>query len=67
MSKKEQYKKLHSEKLREFVITKNKLDKLERQIGLLEQWLAIEELEEEAASLEAKQNTQGDDLEVKRK
>jgi hypothetical protein len=51
MNQKEAYKKLHSEKLQEFVITKNKLDKLERQIALLEQYIAVEELEEEAKAL----------------
>jgi hypothetical protein len=55
MTKKEQYKKLYAIKLEEFVKTKNKLDKLQKQLDLLDQWIAIEELDEEAKSLEAKE------------
>jgi hypothetical protein len=53
MNAKERYQKLYNLKLQEFVTTKNKLDKLEKQLGLLENWLAVEELEEEAKALES--------------
>lgn len=51
MNAKERYQKLYEIKLQEFVLVKENLERLEKQLGLLQNWLAVEELEEEAKSL----------------
>ena len=51
MNARERYKCLYDQKLREYVLTNEKMEKLKNQIDLLEQWLIIEELEAEAKAL----------------
>ena len=53
----ENYKRLHDQKLQEFVLTNEKLEKLKKQLDLLEQWLTVDELEAEAKALNNKENT----------
>lgn len=56
MSVRERYQKLYEQKLQEYVLTKERLDKLEKQLGLLQNWLAVEELEVEAKALKFTSN-----------
>jgi len=48
LTTKERYQKLYNKKIQEALVMENKLNKLNKQIHLLENWLAATELEEEA-------------------
>jgi len=58
MNMRERYQKLYETKLQEYVEAKAVLEKLEKQLGLLENWLAVEELESEAKALDVQEKTE---------
>jgi uncharacterized protein YerC len=58
MNMRERYQKLCETKLQEYVEAKAVLEKLEKQLGLLQNWLAVEELESEAKALDVQESSE---------